>query len=83
MKVYNVYIQAMDDLPITERTGKSLVYASTSKVPKEGGYHTFFYNEDLDSMGVAVATDNLEIGEKYWKFVDYKGRQFFCHLVED
>lgn len=72
-----VKLEALDNEVITPRTGKTSVIAETKELPHEGGYHFFFYlDEDCESPGVAIATDNVEQLNNEVKFYDDKKRPF-------
>lgn len=77
-----VYLEALDGNPITQRTGKSLVRAEMSSLPIEGSVHLFFYvNEKCESPGVQIATDDLERVDNEYSFVDDKKRPFKVTII--
>lgn len=70
-------IEALDQKPITPRTGKSKCKAETDSLPIEGGYQMFTYVEEgCESLGVALATDDIVREQDVYYFQDIKGRKF-------
>lgn len=78
-----VKLEALDNKPITPRTGKCSVMAEIFHLPKEGNMLIFGYvDEDCESPGVRMATDGIEqIGNEI-KFYDNAKRPFMITLLE-
>lgn len=77
-------LQALDGNPITPRTGKASVIATTDRLPIEGELQIFMYDEKegCESPGVRVATDRIERIGNQIKFCDDKNRPFKITILE-
>lgn len=81
-KLINVELQALDNNPITPRTGKGKVTAQMTHLPIEGNQQNFIYvNEDCESPGVRIETNGIERLGNELKFYDYENRAFKITLL--
>ncbi len=85
MMIYKGILSAADGQDITPRTGKSTVNVTFSRLPKHLDYIPFTYvDEDCESPGVMLATDDVLIDENSnYVFDDNEGRTFILSEIEE
>lgn len=80
---YRVMLTALDDQVITKRTGRIEVIATCNRLPNEGDYIMFLYEDrKIESPGVAIATDNVVENNNRYFFNDNQKRQFMVRILE-
>ena len=82
--LYRGVLTALDDKPITPRTGKNQCEVQFNRLPKHGDYIPFCYvNEDCESPGVMIATDNVTSDRHTYRFEDNEGRLFELIIISE
>lgn len=77
-----VKLEALDNLPITPKTGKSSVIGELPRLPVEGQKIICFYLDDeCESPGVSIETNCVEQINNEIKFFDYAKRPFKITLI--
>ena len=78
-----VELEALDEKPITPKTGKTKVTAVIDHFPIQGQKQLFLYtDESCESYGVRIETNNIErIGQEI-KFFDYRNRPFKIKIIK-
>lgn len=78
-----VKLESLDDKFITPRTGKYAVYGEIQHEPIEGKKLVCLYvNEDCESPGVFMETNNVErIGSEI-RFFDFDNRPFKITILD-
>lgn len=73
-----VILEALDNNPITPRTGKAKVQGECDHLPIEGKPMIVMYDssENTESPGVRIHTDNVEQIENVIRFYDDARRAF-------
>lgn len=78
-----IKLESLDGQVITPRTGKTSVIAEITRLPIEGWKTTALYlNEDCESPGVSVETNNVERLGNEIKFYDCRNRPFMITLLD-
>lgn len=78
-QINNGTLEALDGLPITERTGKSRVRGSFTLHPIEDFVFVFIYDkdEDTESPGVTMYPELInKISDNEMEFLDFHKRKF-------
>lgn len=80
--MYKGILTSLDGNKITERSNVSCK-VQFNRLPNHGDYVPFIYiDEDCESPGVVIGTDNVEKTEQGYIFEDIEGRKFSLEIKE-
>lgn len=78
-----ITIESLDGKVITPRTGKTKCTGWCREVPSHRDYlHIYYLNEDCESPGVAIETNQVEQINNEYNFVDSAKRPFKITVLD-
>lgn len=83
--MYKIILEALDNVVITPRTGKTIVKGSIKKLPEEKDYLMVVFDESegTESPGVFTEINNLERIENEYRYSDYSKRPFKITVLDE